>query len=71
MAKYEADIYYSGFITVPVEADNEEQALEIAREEAARYHNKRQAEFTEELLGNVDVWREADTVREIHQLLKA
>jgi len=61
--KYEVDIYYSGFITVPVEADNEEQALEAAREEAARYHNKQQAEFTEEILGNLEVWREADTAR--------
>ena len=61
--KYEVGIYYSGFITVPVEADNEGQAIEAAREEAARYHNKKQAEFTEEILGNLEVWREADTAR--------
>ena len=65
MPKYEADIYYSGYITVPVEADNEEQALETAREEAARYHNKREGHFIEELMPNLDVWREADTVRQI------
>lgn len=63
MAKYEADIYYSGFITIPVEAANEEMALEIAREEAARYQNKEQAEFTEQILGNLEVWRDADTVK--------
>lgn len=65
MAKYEVDIYYSSFVTVPVEADNEKQALDIAREEAARNNNKQQAKFTETLLCNVDVWREADTVRKI------
>ena len=63
MAKYEADIYYSGFITVPVEADNEEQAIEIAREEAARYHNKREGKFQEEFLPSLEPWREADTAR--------
>ena len=60
---YECDIYYSGFVTSPVEADNEEQALEAAREEAAHYHNKKQAEFTEEILVNLEVWREADTAK--------
>ena len=63
--QYEADIYYSGFITVPVEADNEEQALEIAREEAARYHNKREGHFIEEFMPNLNVWRDADTVRKL------
>ena len=65
MTKYEVDIYYSSFVTIPVEADSEEQALEIAREQAARQNNKQQAEFTETLLCNVDVWRDADTVRKI------
>ena len=63
--EYQADIYYSGYITVPVEADNEELALEIAREEAARYHNKREGHFIEELMPNLEAWREADTVREV------
>jgi len=61
--KYEVDIYYSGFITVPVEADNEEQAVETAREEAARLHNKREGDFCEAIMPNLDVWREADTAR--------
>lgn len=65
MPKYEVDIYYSGYTTVPVEAEKEEQALEVARDEAARYHNKREGHFIEELMPNLDVWREADTVRKI------
>ncbi len=64
MPQYQVDIYYSGYITVPAEADNQELALEIGREEAARYHNKREADFNEELLPNLERWEEADSVRE-------
>ncbi len=60
---YECDIYYSGFVTIPVEADNEEQAIEAAREEAACYHNKREGHFTEEIMPNLEPWREADIAR--------
>ena len=63
MPKFEADIYYSGYITVPVEADNEEQALEIAVEDAARFHNKREGDFNNQLLPTLERWPEADTAR--------
>ena len=63
MPNFEADIYYSGYITVSVKAPDESQALEAAREEAARRHNKQMAEWTEEIIGTLEPWREADTVR--------
>jgi len=67
MAKYEVDIYYSGYITVLVEATNEAQALEIATEEAARFHNKSEGDFTEKLMPNLEPWPEANTAREIDE----
>jgi len=67
MAKYEVDIYYSGYITLPVEATNEAQALEIATEEAARFHNKSEGDFTEKLMPNLDQWPEASTARRIDE----
>jgi hypothetical protein len=63
MPKFEADIYYSGYVTVSVEAPDEDQALEAAREEAARRHNKREGDFNDELMLTLEPWREADTVR--------
>jgi len=63
MPKFDVDIYYSGYITVSVDAPDEGQALEAAREEAARRHNKREGDFTEEFIPTLEPWREADTVR--------
>ena len=67
MYKYEVDIYYSGYITVSVEAANEAQALEIATEEAARFHNKREGDFIEKLMPNLEPWPEASTARRIDE----
>ena len=67
MPKYEVDIYYSGFITIPVEADKEALALEVAREEAARHHNKREGHFIDELMPSLEPWPEADTARELDE----
>ena len=63
--KYEVDLYYSGFITVPVDTFNEELAIDVAREEAARIHNKWPEQFIERFMPSLEVWREADTVRKI------
>jgi len=60
---FEADIYYSGYITVSVKAPDDSQALEAAREEAARRHNKREGDFNDEFIPTLEPWREADTVR--------
>lgn len=66
MAKYKVDIYYSGFVTVKVEAESEDQAHELATEEAARYHNKREGDFNEEIAPTLErCIPEADTVRKI------
>lgn len=64
MPKYQVDIYYSTFVTREVEADSPDIAIEVGREDAARYHNKELAEFTEETLGNFERWAEADIVRD-------
>jgi len=63
MAKFDVDIYYSGYITVSVDAADERQALEAAREEATRRHNKREGDFNEGFISTLMPWLEADTVR--------
>ncbi len=54
--KFEVQIYYSGFCTYEVEADNKEDALKKARKNPL---NKK------EILSNLDNWKEADTIKEI------
>ena len=64
--KFGVDVYYSGYITVEVEAESENQAHELAVEEAARYHNKREGDFNEEIAPTLErCIPEADTVRKI------
>lgn len=65
MARYEADIYFSGYIRMPVEASSEDEAVLIGREEAARLRNKREGHFNEEFLPSLEPWREADTATKI------
>jgi len=56
MKKFEVQIYYSGFCTYEIDAENNEQAIEKAR----------QLEIKEsELLSNLENWKEADTATEI------
>ena len=54
--KFEVQIYYSGFCTYEVEAENEEQSIEQARHLEIKKN---------ELLSNLENWKEADTSTEI------
>jgi len=56
---YRVDVYYSGYITREVEAANAEEAKVIASEDAARFHNKREGDFADELLPTLEPWPEA------------
>ncbi len=50
MKAYEVKIYYSGFHTVEISADSEQQAILKARELAAD---------KDEILSNLEYWEEA------------
>lgn len=54
--KFEVKIYYSGFCTYEAQAENEQEAIEKAR---SLQINKN------ELLSNLENWKEADTAEEI------
>ena len=56
LKQFEVEIYYSGFCTYQIEAKTEEEAIIKARE--------RQADRNE-LLSNIESWKEADTVKAI------
>lgn len=49
--------YYSTFSTQIVEADNEQDAIQIARNKAL--------DEKDELLSNLEPWEEADTLEEV------
>lgn len=51
MKKYEVKIYYSGFCTYEIEAENEEQAIDKARNLEINRN---------EILSNLENWEEAD-----------
>ena len=51
MKKYKVKIYYSGFCTYEIEAENEEQAIILAQNLEI---NK------DEILSNLENWKEAD-----------
>ena len=55
--KYEVEVYYSSFSTHTIEAQNKEEAINIARLQPV---NKN------ELLTNIQNWKEADTANEIN-----
>ena len=55
MPSFEVFIYYSTFSTQTVEADNEDEAIIIARKRVPDY---------DELLPNLEPWEEADTAEE-------
>ncbi len=55
--KYEVQIYYSSFSTYTIEAQNKEEAINIARSLPV---NKN------EILTNIQNWKEADTANEIN-----
>ncbi|MBU2445822.1 MAG: hypothetical protein KJ666_09680 [Bacteroidetes bacterium] len=52
----EAQIYHSGFCTYVIEAENETEAIEKARLQTIDKN---------ELLSNLESWKEADTANEI------
>lgn len=54
--RFEVQIYYSGFCTYEVEAKNKEQAIQKARQIEIKKN---------ELLSNLENWKEADTASEI------
>ncbi|MBS4035724.1 MAG: hypothetical protein KGZ85_14740 [Ignavibacterium sp.] len=56
MKKFEVKIYYSGFCSYEIEAENEEDAILKARKLAI---NKN------EILSNLENWKEADIANEI------
>lgn len=55
-SKFEVNIYYSGFCTYIIEAENEVKALK-----EARLTSINQIEF----LSNLEPWKEADTVEKM------
>jgi hypothetical protein len=57
--KYRVDVYYSGYISREVEAESAEEAKVIASEEAARFHNKSEGDFANEIIPTLDQWPEA------------
>lgn len=59
--KFEVQIFYSGFCTYIVEAENKTEAIEKAR---LLEINKN------ELLSNLENWKEADTTEEIKEIEK-
>lgn len=60
--RYEVDVYYSGFVTVQVEAENEQAAIELARQNA---DDMPEGKFHEEFLPTLEHWEEADRAREL------
>lgn len=56
MKKFEVQIYYSGFCTYEVEADSKETAILKARKFNLKIN---------EILSNIENWKEADIAREI------
>ncbi len=51
MKKYEVKIYYTGFCTYEIDAENEEQAITKARNLEINRN---------EILSNIENWKEAD-----------
>lgn len=62
--QYRVDVYYSGYITRQVEADNPQEAKAMATEEVARFHNKREGDFIEEFMPTLEPWPEAGIAEE-------
>ena len=59
MKKYAVKIYYSGYSSYEIDANNENEAIEIARNLP---FNKN------EILSNLDNWREADEAFEVENI---
>jgi hypothetical protein len=57
MKKYEVRIYYSGFCSYIIEAENEDNAIEKGRLLNIN---------TSEILTNLENWEDADTAEEIN-----
>ena len=64
MAEYEVNLYYTGFITATVKAENEEEAIEKARAEMDSPSNR--STFLrrfEPILETLDPWKDCDTAQ--------
>jgi hypothetical protein len=59
MKKYEVQIYYSGFCSYIIEAENENEAIEKGRAIPININD---------FLPTLENWKDADTVEEIHEL---
>jgi hypothetical protein len=59
MPRFKVDVYYSGYITREVEANDSLEAKAAASEEAARFHNKREGDFADEIIPTLDQWPDA------------
>jgi hypothetical protein len=64
MKTFKVRLYYSGFRTVTVEAENEDEALEKAREEPFDVYPSDDA-ATNEILTTLETWYDADTAEEV------
>jgi hypothetical protein len=54
---YEVNLYYSSFCTYEIEAENEKTAILNARKLSV---------IQDEILSNIESWKEADSVMEIN-----
>lgn len=69
MSLWHVDVYYSGFTTVEVEAENEHEAIMKGREEAPK--RLRQAIIIDpdgaavQLIQSLEPWEECDTAEQL------
>jgi len=64
MAEYEVSLYYSGFVTRTVEADNEEEAVKKARDEQDAPSNRETfLQNFKPILETLEPWKECDTAK--------
>jgi hypothetical protein len=58
---YEVDLYYSTYVTLRVEAESEEEAIEKAREEVIQDEGP----DLKQLVQHLESWEDCDEAREI------
>lgn len=56
MKKYKVNLYYSGFCTYEIEAESEDEAIALSRKMAID---------KEQIVSNLESWKEADTAEEV------
>lgn len=64
MPEYEVNLYYTGFITRTVEAENEEEAIQKTRaEQDAPLNQDAFIKSFEPILETLEPWKECDTAQ--------